>query len=69
MNTNIQKLPPLDARLALAASFVKGRRVVDVGTDHAYLPIYLLKSGKVRSAAATDINEGPLERARINAEA
>ena len=69
MNTNIQKLPPLDARLALAASFVKGSRVVDVGTDHAYLPIYLLKSGKVRSAAATDINEGPLERARINAEA
>ena len=69
MNTNIQKLPQLDARLALAASFVVGDRVVDVGTDHAYLPIYLLKSKKVRSAAATDINKGPLERARINAAA
>ncbi len=58
----------LDARLASAASFVReGAVVCDVGTDHAYLPIYLLASGRARFAIASDINRGPLESARKNA--
>jgi len=48
-----------------------GRReiVYDIGTDHAYLPIYLLKSGTCDAAAATDVSARSLERARRNAEA
>ncbi len=40
--------------------------VADIGTDHALLPIALVKSGKVKSAIASDINAGPLESAREN---
>ncbi len=54
-------------RLAAAAGFVRrGARVCDVGTDHAYLPIFLCKAGIAERALATDINEGPCERAMQN---
>lgn len=46
----------------------EGMPLVDVGTDHAYLPIWLLKNGKIPSAVAADIRPGPLEAARRNAE-
>lgn len=59
----------LDPRLKTAASFVRPNSVVcDVGTDHAYIPIYLLLNGIAPTAVATDINKGPLERAKYNAE-
>ncbi len=59
----------LDGRLDAAAEFVRGGSyLIDVGTDHAYLPVKLLLDGKISSAAATDINRGPLERAVSNAE-
>ena len=57
----------LDPRLSLAASFVGGKVVADIGTDHAYIPIYLLTSGKCSYAIASDINEGPLMKAKTNA--
>ena len=54
-------------RLAAAAGFVRrGSRVCDVGTDHAYLPIFLCKAGIADRALATDINRGPCERAAEN---
>ncbi len=60
-------LPALDARLASAVAFVReGAFVADVGTDHAYLPIYLYGKGRIAGAVASDINEGPIERARAN---
>ncbi len=62
-NKNIK----LDPRLSLAASFVQGDVAADIGTDHAYIPIYLLTSGKCRYAVASDINKGPLMRAKANA--
>ena len=40
--------------------------MVDVGTDHAYLPIALVSEGKCRKAYASDIGKGPLERAKEN---
>jgi len=43
-----------------------GSSVADVGTDHAYLPIYLLKKGVAKYAVATDVREGPLVHTRDN---
>ncbi|GAA0181952.1 tRNA (adenine(22)-N(1))-methyltransferase TrmK [Clostridium sediminicola] len=40
--------------------------IVDVGTDHAYLPIYLINKGVVKTAIASDINKGPVLRAQEN---
>lgn len=51
-------------RLKTAASLVgRGKVLADVGTDHAYIPIYLIGQGKIPRAIAMDINRGPLERA------
>ena len=64
----------LTPRLMTAVPFVRGGRLVaDIGTDHAYLPIYLCeqrrltpitaKNGEILCAIAADINKGPVERA------
>lgn len=54
-----------DARLLSALPFLThGGRCIDVGTDHAYLPIHLVANGICREALACDINEGPLASAR-----
>lgn len=55
----------LSARLEKIVGLVdKGVRLADIGTDHAYIPIELLKSGKIDFAILSDINKGPLENAR-----
>lgn len=57
--------PNLDARLLSAAKFVReGAYVCDVGTDHAYLPVYLVLTGRAARALASDINKGPVMRAK-----
>ena len=54
----------LSKRLQAVADLVTpGMRLADVGTDHAYIPIYLTQNGLVPSAIAMDSNKGPLERA------
>ena len=54
----------LTQRLSAAASLVKGGGIVaDIGTDHGYLPIYLIQSGKIKKAIAADIGKMPLENA------
>lgn len=47
----------------------QGVVLADVGTDHGYLPIYLIETGKIRHAYAMDIRKGPLQRAREHCEA
>jgi len=57
----------LSPRLEAAASFVrKGSKVADVGTDHAYLPIYLISNDVAVYAVASDVLDGPVERAAAN---
>ena len=59
---------PLSTRLEACCQFVKpGDRVADIGCDHGYLGIYLLKNGIARSMIEADINEEPLNSARRNA--
>lgn len=43
-----------------------GKRIVDVGCDHAHLPIYLVQRGLVPGALAADVRKGPLEHAKAN---
>lgn len=57
----------LGNRLCAAASFVRdGAVVADIGTDHAYLPIYLVSEGRAVSAVASDIKKGPADIAKSN---
>ena len=54
-----------DTRLLSALPYLTdGGVVADIGTDHAYLPIELIRRGLARRAIACDINEGPIETAR-----
>lgn len=55
----------LSPRLQAAADLVPpGSRLVDVGTDHGRLPVWLVQHGVVPSAVASDLRPGPLGRAR-----
>ena len=57
----------IDARLLAVADLVSdGAYLADVGTDHAYLPLYLAELGKLSGAVASDIHKGPLESAEKN---
>jgi len=54
----------LTKRLAAIASFVKqGSMPVDVGTDHGYIPVYLIEKGICDKVYATDISQGSLKKA------
>ena len=60
---------PLSDRLLSCCRFVNpGDRVADVGCDHGYLGIYLLKNNIASHVIASDINEGPLNAAVFNSE-
>ncbi len=55
----------LDTRLKIAADEVRqGKKVVDIGTDHAYLPAFLIENKICTEAIAADIGKGPLENAK-----
>lgn len=60
----------LSPRLEAVASYVpEGAAVADIGTDHGYIPIYLLEAGRAVKALAMDVGTGPLNRAREHAAA
>ena len=60
---------PISDRLLACCRFIKsGDRVADIGCDHGYLGIYLLKNQIASQVIAADINEGPLNAAVFNAE-
>ena len=54
----------LSSRLAAVARQIPpGAAVIDVGTDHAMVPVWLIQSGRAVRVLATDIRPGPLESA------
>lgn len=55
----------LSKRLRQVAEFVPQHSILaDIGSDHAYLPLYLVQQGIVRHAIAGEVNPGPFEAAR-----
>lgn len=59
----------MDERLQHIAALVRrGSRVADIGTDHAYLPVFLVQNGICPSAIAGDIGQGPAANARKTVE-
>ncbi|NLI58978.1 MAG: SAM-dependent methyltransferase [Clostridium sp.] len=59
----------LPGRLKLIAHMVPECNIVcDVGTDHAYIPIYLVNNKKCKKAIASDIRPGPINIAKKNIE-
>ena len=60
----------MSKRLETIMSMIKpGVGVADVGTDHAYLPVLLIKNGYKGNVFASDINVGPLKKAELDIEA
>lgn len=60
----------LSPRLQMVADFVLPCAcAADIGTDHGYLPVWLLQNGVIQSAIAADIHAGPLANARQSAAA
>lgn len=63
----MEKQVELSVRLQAVVDLVtKGKKVADVGCDHAYISIYMVEHKVARSVIAMDVNKGPLERAREN---
>ena len=55
----------LSLRLSAVAGLVtRGNRLVDVGCDHGYLPVYLYQNQIIPKAIAMDVRKGPLSRAQ-----
>ena len=61
-------LPQLSPRLQAIADMAEpaSGRVIDIGTDHAYLPIWLTGAGICSRAIASDLRSGPIMRAKAN---
>ncbi|UTT44092.1 tRNA (adenine(22)-N(1))-methyltransferase [Exiguobacterium aurantiacum] len=61
----MQEQVTLDRRLKQVVDFIpKGSVVADIGSDHAYVPCYLVQQGIVDRAIAGEVNRGPMEAAK-----
>ena len=61
------KIIKIDNRLKDISSLVdKCDIVADIGTDHGYLPIYLIQKGICNKAIAADVAINPLNSAKEN---
>ena len=52
--------------LKIARLLPKSQVVADIGTDHAYIPVWAILNKASQFAIASDINKGPLDRALQN---
>lgn len=56
----------ISKRLNLIINEIKNKNIIDIGTDHAYIPIVALKKNIIFNAIASDIKNGPLKIAKKN---
>lgn len=56
----------INNRLLTVATYINHERLADIGSDHAYLPIYAVEQGKVKSAVAGEVVKGPFMAAVEN---
>lgn len=69
MRDSVKSALTLQPRLHAISSLVPdGAKLVDVGTDHGFIPVKLLLDGRIQSAIASDIGAAPLDHARRTAE-
>jgi len=61
-------LPALDARLEAVLELIRAEVHADIGSDHAHLPIRLLREGRAGRCVVVELNPGPLAQARRNVE-
>ncbi len=54
---------------AVASLIIPNRKIADIGTDHAYIPVYMCSKGLCPKAVAADIGQGPLEAAKSHVRA
>ena len=55
-------------RLECIINHARGNVIADIGCDHAYVPIRLIKDGRAERVIASDLNAGPLNIAKQNIE-
>ena len=53
-----------DRLLKIASLVDKDKRLADIGTDHGYIPVYLLNKNTIQYAILGDVNKGPLDNAK-----
>ncbi|WP_084047760.1 tRNA (adenine(22)-N(1))-methyltransferase TrmK [Deinococcus hopiensis] len=58
--------PALDPRLEAVLNLIRVETHADIGSDHAHLPIRLIREGRVRHCVVVELHPGPLALARHN---
>ncbi len=66
MNTFKKNIVLSQRLLKCAEMITPNSKIADIGTDHAYIPIYLALNKKINHSIAADLRAGPLERAKEN---
>jgi tRNA (adenine22-N1)-methyltransferase len=63
LSAKLPTLPTLEPRLQAVCDLIRAEKHADIGTDHAYLPLHLLRSGRVQHCIATEKTPGPYQKA------
>lgn len=56
----------LNKRLTKVSEYLNHNKLADIGSDHAYLPIYAIQKGLIKEAIAGEVVKGPFLAAQQN---